>query len=137
MARQRRPGPEPVKLSVLITEELNRHVEEVATRRRCSKSDAFRYLLELGIDAEQRREDPRSVASPISLPGSGDEGPTVTIALSAQLWGLVDFAAGVHGVQPAVLVHELLSQYVKSCIAKVREQLEAIHRHDSGGQQGQ
>jgi len=136
MARQRRSGPDPVKLSVLIPPELNRQVEEVAARRRVSKSDAFRHLLELGIDAEQRQEDPRSVASPISLPGSGDEGPTVTIALSAQLWGSVEFAATANGLQPATLVERLLNEYVTTCIAQVREMLEHFHRLNSGGQQG-
>src|SRR5262245_14196284 len=136
MARQRRSGPDPVKLSVLLPVELNGQVEAVAARRRCSKSDTFRHLLELGIDAEQRQEDPRSVASPILLPGSGDEGPSVTIALSAQLWSYVDFAAGVHGLKPAAAVQQLLSEYVTMSIAKLREALETFHRRDSGGQQG-
>jgi hypothetical protein len=136
MARQRRSGPDPVKLSVLIPPELNRQVEEVAARRRCSKSDAFRYLLELGIDAEQRQEDPRSVASPISLPGSGDDGPSVTIALSGRLWAFVDFAARVNGLQPTALVEQLLNEYVTTCIAQVREMLQEFRRRERGEQQG-
>jgi hypothetical protein len=129
MGRQRRSGPDLVKLSVLIPPELNRQVEAVAASRRYSKSDAFRHLLELGIDAEQRQEDP-----PISLPGSGDQGPTVTIAVSAELWGLVGFAARVNGQQPAALVQQLLSEHVAACVAKVREELEEFHRLRRGEQ---
>lgn len=136
MGRHRPSGPDPVKVSLLLSPEINRQIEGVAARRRFSKSDALRRLLELGLAAEQQREEGSpSIASPISLPVGGHEGPTVTIALSAQLWASVGFAARVNGLQPSALVEQLLSEYVTMSFAKVRQELEEFRRLGSGGQQ--
>jgi hypothetical protein len=135
MGRHKLSGPDPVKVSVLISPELNRQVEDLAAHRRCNKSDAFRHFLELGIDAEQRQEDPRSVASPISLPGSGHEGVNLTIELTAELRDCIQLAARLHGLQPAALVQQMVGEHVAAWIAKGHERQEEFRRLVNEGQQ--
>jgi hypothetical protein len=121
----------------MLPPERNQQVEELAAHRRCNKSHVIRHLLELGFAAEQRgQESSPSVASPGSLPGSGHEGPNLTIELTAELRDCIQLAARLHGLQPAAIVQRMIGDHIAACITKGREKQQELLRIIEEGRQG-
>src|SRR6516162_8628868 len=113
MGRQRRSGPDPEKVSVLLPSELDQQVEDFAARRKWAKSHVLRHLIELGLVTEQQQASP--VTPQQATPQAGQE---LAIRLTAELWACIELAAGLHGLEPAALVQQMVGEHITTYIAK-------------------
>jgi len=128
MGRKKRADAPDIKVSVLLGQDLHRQVDQIRVHRRVDPSAVLRELIEMGMEAEQPKQQG---VPPGVTPGSHTsegQGQGITIALTDELRACLDLAAKLHGMAPEPLVQTMLSQGTGACIEQGRQRQAEFRR---------
>ena len=101
----------------------------MARRRLKNKSQDLRELIEIGLDADEQRQQGFPAGATPGPRSSEKQEPGLTITLRPDLLHCVQLAAGMLNLDTRALVQTMLTEHIDEYIQKGEQKLEELRRN--------
>jgi hypothetical protein len=129
MSRKQSSDTDQVKLALIVPQELASRVGEFMVRRRLkNKSQVLRELIEMGLDAEQQRQQGFPAGATPGSHSSEKQEPGLTITLRPELLHCIQLAAGMLNLDTRALVQTMLTEHIDEYIRKGEQKIAELRR---------